>query len=543
MIIRTLCILFLKVFVVEAITYSNCQIGNDCHLEVAIFQAIGGTKDFIPGGNFKCLEKIDKQGFMGCLLNSAKELIEAQSVHYASTCSNCEKQTLKKLNDALVANKGEWFNLNSSQLHLHLEKEGKWFQRQSPDWKRLLVNQAMAKLAQQDLALGIDKIITKTKEIIFGSSGHLNADILTGDVKRLYTNPKATMELLEVQSLFKDMEKGLLGQLYPTEKSKKFICTVFGTSSQSHVKQLIDDLQKRLSKCRAAYVEPKEIKACDLGVHHFSGLLIFGSFVLWKVALAMQGKDMDFDDSKFFITNFRALHADYDIACTCSKDQIEVFNGMWRTRWRQTCYQVFPALRCENHCGKEIKHRTGCDLMCYSQWDAKGFPSPQSREEDRVIWKEASKCNAPVLLSDIRNTLQNWHDHSVVNYTNWALGEPSLQDGCVYYVQDKGTWKMEDCLAELGYRDKFGMLSFCFLCERKVWKIIEELPEIKLVQPYHQEMPVPSETLECDNNGTGKDGPGKEIDDSNVGPGQSGCDADKHSHLFLFSHFFLTSIF
>ncbi len=577
MILWTLSVLFSKVIVAEATTNSNCPIGNACLLEVIIIQAAGGAKEFFQLGKFSCMEKFEKKGFMECLLNSAQAIINYQYDHYVTPCTNCEKETLKKLNDVLEKNTDEINSMDRSQLHRRLEKEGKWFQHQSPAWKRLLVNQTIAKLAQQELALGIDKMIDETKEIIFGSFGHLNADILTGHVRGIYSNPKATVELLEVQSLFKALEKGILGQLYINEKSKKFICTVLGKLSQSHVKQLIDELKKRLSQGRSEAGTYEEVKACDLMVHHFSGLLIFGSFVLWRVALAMQGEDMDFSDSKDFISTFRTLHTDFDIACSCSKSQIEVFHGFWRWRWSQMCYQAVRVYTCTGAGGTD--HRALlCSATCSNEWEAKGFPSPQSRDEDNFIWENfASKCDAPFLLSAMHNFSGKgveWFDYSIVNYTNWAPGEPRLKEGCVYYVQDEGTWKMEDC------RDKLldsRSWKFCFICERKVQKIIEVLPEIKLVQPLHQEMNVPDETLECDNNliastGSGRhytsQGPGqgvyhttsqdpeKERYDTSQGPGngvyatailgqeKGGCDAAHHVHITVFNlTIFLRSFF
>ncbi len=536
MILLTLFILFLKLFVVGAITYSNCQMGNACLLEMAIGRAVSGSNKFLQGGTFTCLEKFGNQGFMRCLLNSAKTIIEAQYVGYFTSCTNCEKQTLEKLNDALEHYKIALYIPDRSELQDHLENEGRWFSSQSPAWKKVLVNQAMARLAQKDLSMGIDTMITKTKEIIFGTSdsGHMNADILTGDIKGI-VSPKATIKLLEIQSLFEDMEKSYLGQIYPTDNSKKFFCTVLGKSSESHVEQLINDLTKRLSQGRSESGSYKEVKACDLRVHHFSGLLIFGSFVLWRVALAMQGEDMDSSDSRDFISTFRTLHTGFDIACSCSKNQIEVYQGWWRTRWHQQCYQVFYVNECTDR-NFFIRRGSGCDFMCLTQQRARGFPSPQSREEDTVIWeKEASKCNAPVLLSAISDSIVGkgivWRDRSVVNYTNWAWGQPSPREGCVYYVTGSGTWRTEDCMTKIGDSDGY----FCVLCERRVPKMIEELPEMQLGNPHHTEEPAPAGTLICDNNG--KVGPGKRGNVTNQGPGKGGHSLCSAITSFTIGHF------
>ena len=231
-----------------------------------------------------------------------------------TTCGDCEKSNSDRL-DQVLEDKWE----NQHQLRDYLEREKDWFRGLDQSWKDLLVKQGMIKMWQGDMTLGIEEMIWWTKEVLFGDS-HLNADALTDGS---YEEKLSVSQLMEIQALFQGIRKGPLGQLVHGEESKKFLCAALG-SPEGGLAKLMEIFILRLKEVRSTGTTFWEMRICDAKVHHFSELLLFGSFVLRRVALAMKGEVQEGAD---FVSRLRTIHAQAEAACSCTRSQTEVYGG------------------------------------------------------------------------------------------------------------------------------------------------------------------------------------------------------------------------
>ncbi len=380
----------------------------------------------------------------------------------------------------------------------------------------------MIKMWQGDMTLGIDEMIWWTKEVLFGDS-HLNADALTGGS---FEEKLSVSQLMEIQALFQGIRKGPLGQLVHGEESKKFLCAALG-SPEGGLAKLMESFILRLKEVRSTGTTFWEMRICDAKVHHFSELLLFGSFVLRRVALAMKGEVMGFQEGADFVSRLRTIHAQAEAACSCTRSQTEVYGGEWRTRWRDRCYQTFPAGECQVSSDVE-----GVGMGCKRECHRRGadYPTQQSKEEDRLIWKMASsQCRErlrAILMSLVfvrKEGLKFYSsaltDHSV-NYTNWAPGEPSMGGrlgSCVYYTHPHGKWVAKDCGTLPAGVSRYRW-DFCYICERPVNLWPEALNDFDL-EKQEDGQPAPAlEPATCTSNvdrGRGGTGAHDDNDDEN----------------------------
>ncbi len=437
-----------------------------CHFGTAVGRAMTGARDFFDKYEFPCAQLLNPFGFVDCLLNMTKTIIEAGFQDEGeTTCGDCENSNSHRLDQVLEDSKFE----HQNQLRDYLEREEDWFQGLDPSWKSLLVKQGMIKMWQRDVALGIDKMIRWTREVMFGDS-HLNADALTGG---FYEEKLSVSQLNDIQALFQGIPKGHLGQLAPGEESKKFICAALG-SPEGGLAKLMESFTLRLEYIRSPGNIRWEMKSCHLKVHNFSELLLFGSFVLRRVALAMKGEVMGFQEGADFVSRLKTVHAQWGAACSCNRGESEWNGGKWRTRWRDRCFQTFQASECY-----VSDHMQAVGILCRRECQRRiaDYPAPQSREEDRLIWRMASsqcKGKQPTILMSIltKNGEVTFFDSDIssdVNYTNWAPGEPRMGgriNSCVYYTHPHGEWEAKDCDSLPAGVDRYKW-DFCYICERR----------------------------------------------------------------------------
>ncbi len=347
------------------------------------------------------------------------------------------EEAMSNLEEMLKQEHAHLMGQSRHQLERHLMAK-EWYLSLKDDQKVILIRQAEFLLRQKSILQSVNLVLSQTSR--------LQRNIDLRNIQALYGEDVSNLN--DIHRFFKNMNKDELGRVVKNPNSDEFMQVANDPNvglklSMTKVVQMLTGGHPRQPQ---SLWEVNQGAFCNKEAEGYFASLLVSSFVLKRIALAMEGDAMAVENLDAFKRDLELIRGKFNAECSCAAAE-------WKGHGKH-CYRV-----------AHINHANDVFGSCQDECEkGEGLPaSIHSEAENAFIGHLIDESDNPTSDTLVGRLLRaspttggdlvgRWADDTRAHYTNWMPhrgpdGALDALDDCVFVDHDTKGWFSADCLS------------------------------------------------------------------------------------------------
>ncbi len=283
------------------------------------------------------------------------------------------------------------------------------------------------------------KSIIQSVNLVLNQTSRLRQNIDLRNIQAMYGGDVSNLN--DIHRFFKNVNKDELGSVVKNPNSDEFMQVANDPNvglklSMTKVVQMLTGGHPREPQ---SLWEVNQGAFCNRDAEGYFASLLVSSFVLKRIALAMQGDAMALKDLDAFKRDLELIRAKFNAECSCAAE--------WKEH-RKHCYRVVHVNQVDDvhgSCQDECERGGGLPASIHSEAE-NAFVGHLIDESDNPT----ADTLVGLHVSPTGDPVDRWADDTPANYTNWMPYKPDALDtlgDCVFIQHGTKEWFNADCLS------------------------------------------------------------------------------------------------